>query len=58
MENNLEILENIMKPYFDKKKEIDNVPVALENEKNEQANKIREMKAKRIGKRKELEEEL
>lgn len=58
MENNLEILENIMKPYFDKKKEIDNVPVALENEKNETANKIREMKAERIGKRKELEVEL
>lgn len=58
MENNLEILENIMKPYFDKKKDIENVPVALENEKSEMTNKIREMKAERIGRRKELEVEL
>ena len=58
MENNLEILERIMKPYFDKKADIENVPVALENEKNETVNKIREMKAERIGKRKELETEL
>lgn len=38
MENNLEILENIMKPYFDKKKEIENVPVELQKEKDEAAN--------------------
>lgn len=58
MENNLEILENIMKPYFDKKAEIDNKPMALENEKTEMANKIREMKAERINRRRELEIEL
>ncbi|MBQ2947264.1 MAG: hypothetical protein IJE04_05440 [Bacilli bacterium] len=58
MENNLEILENIMKPYFDKKAEIENIPVKLENEKNETANKIRELKVERISKRKELELEL
>ena len=58
MENNLEILENIMKPYFDKKKEIENVPVELQNEKDEAANKLREMKNERIDKRKELEKEL
>lgn len=58
MENNLEILENIMKPYFDKKKEIENVPVELQTEKDEAANKLREMKNERIGKRKELEKEL
>lgn len=58
MENNLEILENIMKPYFDKKKEIENVPVELQKEKDEAANKLREMKNERLGKRKELEAEL
>ena len=58
MENNLEILERIMKPYFDKKADIENVPVALENEKNETTTKIREMKTERTGKRKELEAEL
>ena len=57
MENNLEILENIMKPYFDKKKEIENVPVDLQNEKDEASNKLREMKNERTGKRKELEKE-
>lgn len=58
MENNLEILDNIMRPYFDKKAEVDNKPVALENEKTEMANKIREMKAERINRRRELEIEL
>lgn len=58
MENNLEILDNIMKPYFDKKAEVDNKPAALENEKTEMANKIREMKAERINRRRELEVEL
>lgn len=58
MENNLERLENIMKPYFDKKKEVENVPAALQNEKDEATNKLRDMKNERIDKRKELEAEL
>ena len=58
MENNLDILENIMKPYFDKKKEIESAPIALENDKSETRLKIQEMKTERINKRKELEIEL
>ncbi|MBE6139073.1 MAG: hypothetical protein E7174_01010 [Firmicutes bacterium] len=58
MENNLDILENIMKPYFDKKKEIESATIALENDKSETRLKIQEMKTERINKRKELEIEL
>jgi len=58
MESNLEILDSIMKPYFDKKKEIENVPFQLEKEKQETANAIREMRNERINRRKELELEL
>ena len=58
MENNLERLQNIMKPYFDKKAEIDNKPVELENDKVAQTDKIKDMRQERIDRRKELEVEL
>ena len=58
MENNLEVLQNIMKPYFDKQTEIENKPVELQNDKVAQTDKIKEMKQERINKRKELEIEL
>ena len=56
--NNLEILDNIMQPYFDKKKEIAEVPLVLENEKKEVDSKIHELEKSRIEKRKSLELEL
>lgn len=58
MENSLEVIENIMKPYFDKKKEIEEVPIALENEKSEYKSKIANLKNERISRRKNLEIEL
>ena len=58
MENSLEILQNIMKPYFDKKAEIENKPAELENDKSIQLDKIKEMRQERINRRKELEIEL
>lgn len=58
MKNNLEVLEEIMKPYFDKKKEIESAPIVLENEKSTYASKIHDLKTERISKRKELEDEL
>lgn len=58
MGNNIEILENIMKPYFDKKAEIEGVPVVLENDKELAFKEIYDLKNARISKRKELEVEL
>lgn len=58
MKNSLEILQNIMKPYFDKKAEIENKPAELENDKSIQLDKIKEMRQERINRRKELEIEL
>lgn len=58
MENNIEILENIMKPYFDKKKEIEGAPAVLENEKESTSKEIHDLKNARISRRKELEVEL
>lgn len=58
MENNIEILENIMKPYFDKKKEIESVSDTLENNKKLMSKEIHNLKTSRIERRKELEVEL
>lgn len=58
MGNSLEVIENIMKPYFDKKKAIEEAPIALENEKTEYASNISNLKNERISRRKELEVEL
>ena len=58
MENNIEILENIMKPYFDKKAEIESAPAVLENDKQSISSEIQDLKNARISERKELEIEL
>lgn len=58
MKNNLEILDNIMKPYFDKKKEINDMPKALENDKASHLEKAKELKTERLEKKKELQIEL
>lgn len=58
MGNSLEVIENIMKPYFDKKKAIEEAPIALENEKTEYASNISNLKNERISRIKELEVEL
>lgn len=56
--NNLEMIENIMKPYFDKKGEIDSKPSVLYKEKEDKKNQIEEIRKNRINRRKELELEL
>ena len=56
--DDLQILENIMKPYFDKKAQIDNAPVVLENEKLEVKTNIDQLRSERIAERKKLELEL
>ena len=58
MENNIEILENIMRPYFEKRDQIDNTPQTLENNINESKEKKVELKNERIEERKRLEVEL
>lgn len=58
MENNIEILENIMKPYFDKKREIEGAPATLEKDKESTSKEIHDLKNARISRRKELEVEL
>lgn len=58
MSNNIEILNEIMKPYFDKKEEIESAPSVLKAEKNESRSNARELQKERIEKRKALEIEL
>lgn len=58
MESNLEILNSIMKPYFDKKEEIDNKPALLEKEKNEFKEAVRKKVDERLTKKIKLLQEL
>lgn len=55
MENSLERLEQIMKPYFDKKEEIETLSNANSNEASEVKDEIAELRAKRKEERIKLE---
>ena len=61
VEKNLELLDNVMKPYFDKKKEMEELSNDYKNldaEKEEITKKISELKSQRLAKSEQLKKEL